>query len=310
MIDLHCDTIMRLWEDGVGRNTLLSNSYSIDIERMEKAGTMAQCLAIYTPATNDRGLSGWEAMQELHDLFISETARYSDRISVASDSDDIRRSRLSAILTIEGMWPTEGIDERVDEVLSWNPRLMTLTWNEVNDFAYPNSTDPEIMSRGLTGKGFELVGKAMERDILIDVSHLSDGGFWDLMGTKAKVVASHSNARAVADHPRNLSDDMIRALADHGGVMGLNFCPGFLCDDFGSGERCSRISDMIVMLHHVHDVGGEDVMALGTDFDGIGGKLEIGSVDMLHLLREAMEGEFSETVIDKFFHGNALRVLE
>ena len=311
MIDLHCDTIMRLWEDGVGENTLLHNSYNIDIERMEKAGTMAQCLAIYTPDENEKGLSSWEAMKGLHDVFLAETERNRDRIHVSRYSDEIREHALNAILTIEGMWPTEGRDDRIDEVLSWNPRLMTLTWNETdNPFASPNSTDPLIMGKGLTEKGFELVEKASEKDVILDVSHLSDGGFWDLMKMDCKVVASHSNAREVANHPRNLTDEMIRALSDKGGIMGLNFCISFLRDDFGSDERASRVSDMVRMLHHIHNVGGEDVMALGTDFDGIGGKLEIDSVDKLYRLRDALEGEFTGNVIDKFFHGNALRVLE
>ena len=309
IVDLHSDTIMQLWENGVGEDTLLHNSCNIDIERMERNNGHTQCFALYTPERNNKGLTAWQSMKGMHDVFLSETEKYSDRINVVRYADEIKPGSTNAILTIEGMWPTEGRDERVDEVLSWNPRLMTLTWNEVNEFAYPNSLDREIMNSGLTRKGFELVEKAMERDVIIDVSHLSDGGFWDLMDTKAKVVASHSNAREVCDHQRNLSDEMIRALSDHGGVMGLNFCISFLRKEFGNEVRMSRIRDMLSMLHHIHNMGGEDVLALGTDFDGIGGILEIDSVDKLYRLREAMEREFSPRVVDKFFSENALRVL-
>ena len=310
IVDLHSDTIMQLWENGAGDETLLHNSCNIDIERMERNNGHTECFALYTPESNNKGLTAWKSMKGMHDVFLSETARYSDRINVVRYTDEIKPGSTNAILTIEGMWPTEGIDERVDEVLSWNPRLMTLTWNEVNEFAYPNSLDKEIMNSGLTKKGFELVEKAMEKDVILDVSHLSDGGFWDLMDTEAKVVASHSNAREVCDHQRNLSDEMIRALADHGGVMGLNFCISFLNKDFGNEVRMSRVRDMVAMLHHIHNKGGEDVLALGTDFDGIGGILEIDSVDKLYRLRDAMEGEFTPRVVDKFFSGNALRVLE
>ena len=201
IVDLHSDTIMQLWEDGVGENTLLHNSYNIDIERMEENNGHTQCFALYTPESNRKGVTPWKCMQEMHDIFLSETAANSSRINVVRYADEIGTESTNAILTIEGMWPTEGKDERVDEVLSWNPRLMTLTWNEVNEFAYPNSLDKEIMNSGLTKKGFELVEKAMEKDVIIDVSHLSDGGFWDLMDTKAKVVASHSNAREVCTRP-------------------------------------------------------------------------------------------------------------
>ena len=108
-------------------------------------------------------------------------------------------------------------------------RLVTLLWNEENCIGSPNSKDRKIMQKGLKPFGFEVVEQMNSLGMLIDVSHLSDGGFWDVLSTSSKpIVASHSNARALCEHPRNLSDDMIRALAEKGGVIGLNFYPYFV----------------------------------------------------------------------------------
>lgn len=172
MIDLHCDTLLRIWEDG-GQNSLASNPYSVDLDGLEKAGALAQCFAIFTPPEGDR----WATMRALHDIFVREMEVNAGRISQAYDAADIASRRLSAILTIEDMGATEAKEERIDEVLSWSPRIISLVWNNENAFACPNSPDSQLMAKGLKKAGHELIERMGGHKMVLDVSHLSDGGF-------------------------------------------------------------------------------------------------------------------------------------
>jgi membrane dipeptidase len=149
-----------------------------------------------------------------------------------------------------------------------------------------------------------------ELGILVDVSHLSDGGFYDVAKiSKKPFVATHSDCRALAAHPRNLTDDMIRLLAQKGGVSGINFAPAFLDDT--QGNKTSRISDMVRHVKHFIEIGGEDCVGIGTDFDGIGGNLEVGEPGRLTLLFEALEkAGITPRQIDKIASGNVLRVMK
>ena len=128
------------------------------------------------------------------------------------------------------------------------------------------------MEKGLTDFGKEVVAEMERLGMAVDVSHVSDGVFWDVAAiAKKPFLASHSNARAVCGHTRNMTDDMIRKLAEKGGVMGLNIGPEFIT--FGSEE--STVDGMVKQILHIREVGGSDILALGSDFDGIHGKLEV-----------------------------------
>ncbi|MDD3139919.1 MAG: membrane dipeptidase [Lachnospiraceae bacterium] len=189
-------------------------------------------------------------------------------------------------------------------------RLITLTWNYENCFGFPNSVDNFTMNRGLKKFGKEAIEYMNCLRMLIDVSHLSDGGFWDVMKLSSKpVFASHSNCRALCNHPRNLTDEMIQAIGDNGGVIGLNFAPFFLNenpkDDNGTIEIMER------HLQHMIDVGGEDVVALGSDFDGISGNLEILSTDQIPFFLDRMESDgMSASIVEKIAYKNAYRVIK
>ena len=144
--------------------------------------------------------------------------------------------------------------------------------------------------------------------MIIDVSHLSDGGFYDVSKNSRKpFVASHSNARAISNHPRNLTDDMIRTLALSGGVMGINFEKHFL-----GHNNLSRIEDMLAHIQHIKNIGGIDCISLGTDFDGISNKgLEVKNIGEIEKLSMALsKNNFSEEEIEKIFYKNALRVIK
>lgn len=199
--------------------------------------------------------------------------------------------------------------DRLGYFYSMGVRAMALTWNYPNCFGSPNSTDTRVMHTGLTPFGKEAVGVMNDIGMLIDVSHLSDGGFYDVARLSRKpFAATHSNCRALSPHPRNLTDDMIRMLSEKGGVAGLNFYGPFLSDDIT--ETHSRVEDMCAHVLHMLKVGGEDCIALGTDFDGMDGSFEIGSPTQMWRLFDALKRKgLTARQLEKLASGNALRVL-
>lgn len=195
--------------------------------------------------------------------------------------------------------------------------MMTLTWNLENELAFPNriSLDtgkclPET-ERGLTETGIAFVEEMERMGMIVDVSHLGDAGIWDVFRhTKKPFVASHSNARALASHPRNLTDDMIRALADRGGVAGINFCAAFLQDkENGQEPKSSYCHQMVSHMKHMKQVGGIGCIGLGSDFDGITSTVEMGDCSGMQMLADEMNRQgFKESEIEAVFSGNVLRL--
>ena len=147
---------------------------------------------------------------------------------------------------------------------------------------------PAVMAQGLTDFGKEAIGYMNDLGMIVDVSHLSDGGFRDVAEISRKpFIASHSNCRALNPHPRSLTDEMIRALADRGGVLGLNFCPAFLTEN--PEEENSSVDALAAQLRHRIRTGGLECATIGTDFDGISGSFEIPSADYMPVFFEALE---------------------
>ena len=301
IIDLHSDTIYRIWKDG---GNLIRNDYSIDKAKLEKGDVLFQCFALFVPMYENvpeskRALSPWQILSELHSVFAEKTAE--------AGIDD------KAVLTTEEGASIEGDISRLQTLKDWGVRIFGLTWNYENELGYPNSHDKNVMGKGLKERGIEAVKECGRLGIAVDVSHLSDGGFWDVLRyAEGPVLATHSNARSIADVPRNLSDDSLRALADKGGVAGLNLCPAFLDVSFSTDDSnaMSRVSDAARHVMHIWKTAGEDILALGSDFDGIEGNLEISSPDRFYLLSDELERQgMPISIIEKLFYRNAQRVL-
>lgn len=254
-------------------------------------------------------------IDRLLDSFERELALHKEEVSLALSAENMEQNaangRLSAFLTLEDGRAVRGSLDRLKRFYDRGIRLITLTWNHDNCFGRANYRDGVFGSRGsgLTAFGKEAVRFMNELGMLVDVSHLSDEGFFDVAAVSEKpFVASHSNARALAGCSRNMSDEMIRLLALKGGVMGLNFAPGFLSPDFSDPN--SRVSHMAAHARHILNCGGEEVLALGTDFDGVSGNLEIDSPDRLFLLWEALSrAGFTERQIELAACKNAARVI-
>lgn len=313
LIDMHCDTfwlMMRKKDVSLQKNDLC-----IDVEKMKKAGSMAQFFASFIYMSEFNGENAVEeAYQYALDMIAygkEELDKCSDSIAIVHNYDELianrDNGRMCAILTLEEGGIINGKMEYLEELYRQGIRLITLTWNYENCIGYPNSREPKLMELGLKPFGIEVVRRMNELGMIIDVSHLSDGGFWDVVRYSTKpFVASHSNARALCNHPRNLTDEMIKALARKGGVAGVNFYPYFLRE---SGK--ATVEDIAEHLWHMYQIGGEDVIAFGTDFDGFDeGELDIAHMGEMNLVYDAIRKRgFTERQMEKIWNGNILRVL-
>ena len=314
-VDMHCDTLMQAWFRH--KKDIYKTSTMLDVQRLQKGGAKAQFFAIFLQSLRMKRMLGPLMVKDdryvevLMKTFYNTLQKHSDVIAFAGNYQDLERNwqegKISAFLTMEDGRAVQGKMEKLTEYYEKGVRLLGLTWNHANCFGYPNSSDVTIMKKGLSDFGKEAVGEMNRLGMIIDVSHLSDGGFWDVDQLSQKpFVASHSNARALCNHTRNLTDEMIKAVGASGGVIGLNQCPEFLYP--GSGEN--RIEDMVAHLLHIRNVGGREVAALGSDFDGIGGTLTIKGPQDYEKLAAALAKEgLSEEEIDEIFFKNAERVI-
>ncbi|MBQ9065657.1 MAG: membrane dipeptidase [Blautia sp.] len=289
---------------------------------------------LYDDASAGSFVDPWLQVTEMIRIFKEEMAANADLIRQVRTFRDIeenmRNGLLSALLTTEEGGILQGDLSRLDELHKAGVRMMTITWNYDNELGHPNRLPqkeggsfrwffrfhPESdhsRERSLTLFGREAVSRMEELHIIPDVSHLSDEGFYDVADiVKGPFVASHSNARELCGCSRNLTDDMIRTIAGHGGVAGLNFCPSFVSEAdreelcYASCEALSRHA------RHMMDIGGREVAALGTDFDGIAPcRLEIENASQMQKLADYMSTHgFTTEEIEGICFRNALRVYQ
>ena len=316
-IDLHCDTLPKAMRQG--KSTLLElDGTMTDLKKLEAGGCLAQCFAIFMPplpyVTTASDYPGDEAyIDALYRIFVQTEETHGDRFRRVETREDLTSlsatGRIGGILTMEDGRAVQGRLENIRRFYKMGVRVLALLWNHENCFGSPNSPDPAVMNRGLTAFGKKAVGYMETLGMGIDVSHLSDGGFWDVVKLAQKpFLATHSNCRALNPHPRSMTDEMIRALAGAGGVMGINFCPAFLYEDVGRTD--ATIDGIAAQLRHRIRVGGLECAAIGTDFDGIRGELEIPNASCMPCLFEALARRgFTADELEHIAYKNAARVL-
>ncbi len=309
LIDLHSDTFNKMYETGL--RDFAHNGLGIDIEKLIKADSLVQCMTIYNLLYKD-GYS-FSELKKQHRFFMDIMNSYPQQLYLVKKFSDIDKTdnagRLNIMMTIEDAGPVDGDLSRIRQLYDMGVRLLTLTWNHENCFGFPNSKNSVVNEKGLKQFGYDAIELMNEIGMIIDVAHLSDGGIRDVTdASKKPVTASHTNARSINEHPRNLSDELVRRIAEGGGLIGVAVEPHFIGPAFESATVGS-------WLHHIDriiDIGGIDCLAIGTDFDGtkIGDAFEIkniGQMDiLLHALRKSGHGE---TDIEKIFFKNALRFL-
>ena len=319
VIDMHCDTIAELYvlRQKHEADSLRRSRLHIDLEKMKQGDYGLQNFALYVNLEEHE--NAYEYACELADLFHREMADYSDLIGVVRNWAEIEANwqagKMSAMLTLEEGGICQGQIDKLHDFYDLGARMMTLTWNFENELAYPNYCTDGVWKpdteRGLKAKGIEFVREMERIGMIIDISHLNDAGIRDVfLHTQKPFVASHSNARAVTGHPRNLTDEMLRQLSDRGGVAGINFMSFFLREEDGPVRPLnSNISEMICHMKHMRQIGGIECIGLGSDFDGIPSIVEFGNAAGMQRLAEEMEREgFTEGEIEAVFHKNVLRV--
>ncbi len=317
IVDMHCDTIYEIYDRYKnGKDCELKrNTLNIDINKMKQGNYLLQNFAMFTPI--EQVEDPIRHVQHLIDAFYIEMDKNQDSIVVVQSYEDIQRAvledKMCALLTLE-----EGAV--VNDDLSFlrnyyrlGVRMITLTWNYKTSIGCPNFDMSESRGyntcdceNGLSDFGIQYIKECERLGIIIDVSHLSDAGFYDVLKeTTMPFVASHSNARGVCDHARNMSDDMILKLKERGGVMGINFAAGFLSEE----TKRSRIDDMVKHILYIKDLAGIEVIGLGSDFDGIPQNLELKDASMMPLLVDALkEAGLSHQEIECICYKNVLNL--
>ena len=305
MIDLHCDTIMQLL-DHPDSGDLYRNTWKIDIEKLQKAHSKVQDFALFINLgeTNDP----YGRYEEMRNLCTSQIHLYGEHIQHVLSYQDVesvyKSGKIGALMSIEEGGVLGGDLDKLKQAYQDGVRLITLTWNYPNGLGEPHCGEQH---KKLTPKGIEFVEAMQDLGIIVDCSHLNDAGT-EQLGDILDVpfVASHSNAREVTAHTRNLPDNLIKLIANKGGVIGLNFAQSFL-----GTSSISRIEDIVKHGLYLIIKGGEDVVALGTDFDGIKPNTEIKDASEMHRLYDAFkEAGLSVEQCEKLFWKNADRLLK
>ncbi len=258
IIDAHCDTLTELHKDG---GTLQKNNLQVSLEKLKRYSGFIQFFAVWISDDNETPLK--EALFFV-DKFHEEIKQHSHLMKPVLTAEDfetvLSEGKIGAVLTLENGNCLEGSLANLRLFYRLGVRALTLTWNDDNLLG----SGVEGSGGGLTEFGREVVREMNRLGMMIDVSHLSERGFWDVISlSDAPVMASHSNAFAISSHKRNLKDSQIRALSEQGGVIGLNFYPHFLSN---RGE--ANLWDAFRHVEHILKIGGENCLGIGSDFDG------------------------------------------
>lgn len=308
-IDMHCDTVSVLLEHN---KVLAENDLDINLGALRQAGVFCQFFAMYVRLQEySSPRHAFERVEEMYAVFLREMQANSDAICFVRCAKELEANRkngkISAFLTVEEGGICGDDIGQLHKLYDMGVRLITLTWNFENALGYPNADDPDLMSRGLKPFGIEYVETMNRLGMLVDVSHLSDGGFWDVARISTKpFVASHSNSRAMQGHRRNLTDAQLRALGEKGGVTGINFVPRFLGED-----EVGRLERAVEHIRHIKNVAGIDALAIGSDFDGFVGQSEVRrTADLIKIPQALSRAGFTGDEIDKICYKNALRVIK
>lgn len=341
--DMHCDTIALLLDLKKKGQTdkqeygLLNSPGHLDLQKMQKSGYVLQNFALFVEMSECE--DPWEEVQALYAVYEEEMDKDAALIGRVLCYEDIgklqKEGKMCALLTVEEGGVCKGDLAKLEQLYKQGVRMMTLTWNFENELGYPHCHEVEkriadagrdvrtdaLMSTGLKEKGFEFVERMQQLGMIVDVSHLSDEGFWDVCKAARKpFVASHSNAREICRSSRNLTDDMIRALAKKGGVTGLNYCMPFVTESLWREKDVRKemlplrgTDDYLQMLvnhaKHIVNVGGIECLGLGSDFDGIKTHESLAHAGEMDKLCDAMKkAGFTESRLDKILYENVLRV--
>lgn len=303
VVDLHCDTLL----DVTAKKRDIrerSTQGSIDLPRLREGGMTAQVFAAFIhPNESARGATRAFELIGAFDRVLEENGDTLGRVTHTWEIARLRgEGRIGAILSVENGDALEGTLDNLERLYAHGVRMMSLTWNASNALA--DGVQEEVHG-GLTPLGRDVIAHMQALGMVVDVSHLSVKSFWDVLNAMhGPVIASHSSAAALNPHPRNLTDDQLKAIAQRGGVVGVNFYPLFL-----GQPTLERLLDH---LDHLVEVMGDDHVGLGSDFDGFSGQVEgLEDVSKLpNLTIGLLRRGYAREAILKLLGGNVLRVFK
>ena len=282
----------------------------VDLPRIRKSNVSAMFFAIFPGINQYFVLKGARNLVDL----VEEPKNELMFIKKFSDLEKAEKeNKVGVIFHIEGVGGFDTEFHILNLLYHLGLRSFGITWSDSNIFGSGSSFMPgaPIDTRGITAEGRELILEANKLGVIVDVSHLSDKSFWDVLEvTKKPIIASHSCCRAISPHVRNLTDEMLKALADNGGVIGINFANAFLREDCGR-EADTPYTKIIDHIDHVAKLVGPDHVGFGSDFDGTGVPDEVKDVTGFNkLVKELERRKYSEEDINKICHGNFKRIFE
>lgn len=294
LFDLHCDTLTELLKDG---SNLRETSAVINLSGMQKFEKCVRCFAIWAPdVLTEKEAS--EHFDALYGVFQNQLSLYKNEIVQITDKNSLDDGRVGLVLTVENGSVLNGNLEKIEDIAKLGVKLFSLTWNSENSLGFG-----QLENKGLKPLGKKAVPILEENGITIDVSHISEKGFYDICEISTKpIVASHSNCKKLCTHNRNLTNDQISQIIRKKGLIGLNFYYEFL----NNNSAKSSAYDLLKHAEHIINLGGEDVVSIGTDFDG--GKMVDGfenDTQLLSLKEFFIKNGFSENITDKILFNNA-----
>ena len=306
IVDAHCDTITKIMELETNLN---KNTCHIDIERLGNIGNYVQFFAAFIAPSYCQAYAMKRAVQII-DKFYQQVELNKDKIMLCCDYNDIRtaisHNKVAAILSIEGGEALQGDLSALRMFYRLGVRSLCLTWNHRNEIA--DGVADEASGGGLTPFGRIVVKEMNSLGMIIDVSHIAEKGFWNVIElSDLPIIASHSNAKKICNHRRNLNNEQIIAIKKNGGVIGINLYPQFL-NDKGSAE----LNDIVKHIEHILSLIGYEHIGIGADFDGIEDTPQgIKGVEDLELIfNELAKLNYSQECIEKLAGGNFLRVIK
>lgn len=270
--DTHCDTIMRVLDSDFDLGER-SDQGHIDIPRLSEGGVDAQVFACWSGKSGEPEGYYVKRVLRMIDALHIQLDRHADSINLSLTADDVQKAKesgkVAVIMAIEGGSAIEDDLALLRNFYRLGVRVMTLTWNSTN---WADASREKPQYNGLTKFGKDVVREMNRLGMVVDVSHASDKTTWDVLEvSNAPIIASHSCAKAICDHPRNVNDDLIKAIADAGGVICINFFSVFLDPEYRSDDNQSipPLSIVIDHIDHIARIGGIDSVGIGSDFDGM-----------------------------------------
>lgn len=308
--DCHCDTLTELYNKNA---SLYENEQHFDIKRQIALGGGLQFCAIYVPTEVFRYQGGLRYTLCLLDKYNQEIKKLHEngidvlQVRTAEDAGNVLKHKAATLLAIEEGGAIDGSLEALRCLYELGVRAMTLTWSNRNDIA--DGINEEATGSGLTLFGKQVVAEMNRLGMLVDVSHISTAGFWSVIETSTKpIIATHSNAKSLCSHPRNLNDEQIKALAQNGGLAGITFAGQFLEEDWRNAciENVYKHIDYMLNL-----IGNDDHIGFGSDFDGISHPpYNIQGVQDYKPLIEYLSKYYSDETINKITHQNVINLLQ